>query len=577
MSTVAIKPLDIDKNPPRHFLPAGFTIDTWANLEPFFEELLQRPINNAQDLQQWFKDNSELGAVISQDVGWRYIKMTTDTANEAYQQAYQDFVTQIQPQISPFSNKLNKKALESPYLKELEGEAYQIMVKLMQKDFELFREENIPLQTQAQTKAAEYGTISGAMTVTINNEEMTLQQAGVLLQEQDRNLRETVYRQIQGRRHEDAPKLDQLYNELIQLRHQIAVNAGFENYRDYMFVSLGRMDYTPQDCFDFHEAVQKEVVPLLDQLAQKRKNELGVDSLRPWDKSVDPTGQPPLKPFSTPEQLTERTIEAFKQLDPFLGSCLLTLKEMGHLDLESRKGKAPGGYNYPLMEMGVPFIFMNATSTLRDMVTLLHEGGHAVHSLVTRNLELTDFKDFPSEVAELASMSMELITMDYWHLFFENEQDLKRAKMQHLEQIIETLPWVAVIDKFQHWVYENPNHTVQERTAKWNEIQDAFGDTLTNYEGLQHFKDIVWHKQLHLFEVPFYYIEYAIAQLGAVAVWKNYKENPQKGLEGYLNALHLGYTRSVPAIYQAAGIRFDFSQAYIKSLMGFVQEQMEAL
>ena len=250
---------------------------------------------------------------------------------------------------------------------------------------------------------------------------------------------------------------------------------------------------------------------------------------------------------------------------------------MGHLDLESRKGKAPGGYNYPLEEIGVPFIFMNATSNLRDLVTLLHEGGHAVHSIVTRELPLNAFKNPPAEVAELASMSMELLTMDHWHVFFENPADLRRAKIQHLESLIETLPWVATIDKFQHWIYENPAHTVEERQRAWLTIFEQFSDTITDWNGLEDFKKQLWQRQLHIYEVPFYYIEYGMAQLGAIGVWRNFKQNPARGLSGYLNALKMGYTAPIGEIYAAAHVPFDFSKAYIAELMDFVKQELESL
>ena len=250
---------------------------------------------------------------------------------------------------------------------------------------------------------------------------------------------------------------------------------------------------------------------------------------------------------------------------------------MGHLDLESRKGKAPGGYNYPLAEIGVPFIFMNATSTLRDMITILHEGGHAIHSFVTRDLELGHFKSTPSEVAELASMSMELISMEHWDVYFDRPEDLKRAKKEHLEQILETLPWVATIDKFQHWIYQHPSHSLEDRKREWNAIFDQFSDSITVWDGLEHARDYLWQKQLHLFEVPFYYIEYGMAQLGAVAVWKNFKQDPVSGLNSYLDALKLGYKRSIPEIYKAANIKFDFSQEYIRELMNFVREELASL
>ncbi|MEM7108175.1 MAG: M3 family oligoendopeptidase, partial [Bacteroidota bacterium] len=498
--------------------------------------------------------------------------------NEEYTKAYQFFVQEIQPPMAPYSDQLNRKVNDSPFLKTLESEAgYDIMIREIRKDIEIFREENIPLATKMQTETQKYSQISGAMSVSIDGQEMTLPQAAVLLQSTDRTKRKEVYHVIAERRLQDRDKLDELFNTLIGLRTQIAVNAGFANYRDYMFKSMGRFDYTPADCFAFHESVQHEVVPLLNGLASERKDKLGISDLKPWDKAVDPDNREALKPFDGGEDLTNKTVECFSRLDPYLGQCLSIMKEMGHLDLESRKGKAPGGYNYPLSEIGVPFIFMNATSTLRDMVTLLHEGGHAVHSFLARDLELTEFKHTPSEVAELASMSMELISMDHWDIFFPNEDELKRAKKEHLEQIIETLPWVATIDKFQHWIYENPKHTVSDRIAQWNTVVDDFSDTVTHWEGLSEHKNVLWQKQLHLYEVPFYYIEYGMAQLGAIAVWKNYKEDPAAGLQGYMNALKLGYTKSIPEVYKAANIEFNFSRDYIKSLINFVQSELNQL
>ena len=564
--------------PERSFIPEAFKLKDWDSVKPFFDDLLERPINSIADLKKWFADNSEVGAIISEDAGWRYINMTRYTENKDYAESYQYFVQEIQPHIAPYSDKLNRKAIESPFLEALEPkEGYDIMIREMRKDIEIFREENIPLSTEAQTETQKYSQISGAMSVEIDGQEMTLQQAAVLLQSTDRDERERVYHAIAQRRLEDKNTLDELFNRLIQLRTQMAKNADFENYRDYMFKSMGRFDYTPEDCFAFHESVQTEVVPLLDTLASERQNQLGVDRLKPWDKAVDPQSRDALKPFHGGEDLTDKTIECFKRLDPYLGQCLSIMKEMGHLDLESRKGKAPGGYNYPLSEIGVPFIFMNATSTLRDMVTILHEGGHAVHSFLIRDLELNDFKHTPSEVAELASMSMELISMDHWDIFFSDPEDLKRAKKEHLEQIIETLPWVATIDKFQHWIYENPKHTITERQSEWNNILDAFSDTVTDWTGLNENKNYLWQKQLHLFEVPFYYIEYGMAQLGAIAVWKNYKENAQVGLQGYMNALKLGYTRSIPEVYKAANIEFNFSRTYIKELIAFVKNELDRL
>ena len=564
------------KRPVRKFLPEDFMLTSWGALKPYFDDLLSRPLTAKEDLKKWFSDRSELESIISEDLAWRYIRMTCYTENQEYLKRYQDFIQNIQPEIAPVSDQLNKKAAASEYLDSLASEeGYNILIRNLRKEIEIFRDENVPLFTEISTETQKYAQINGAMTVEVDGKTLTLQQAAVFLMSTDRAKREEVYRKINERRLRDKETLDALFSKLIQLRHQVAVNAGFKNFRDYMFKALGRFDYTPQDCFNFHDAIANEVVPLLNQFADERRNSLGVDSLRPWDKAVDPEGREALKPFTSGNELTEKTIRVFKNLDTYLGQCLSVMQTMGHLDLESRIGKAPGGYNYPLAEVGVPFIFMNATSTLRDMVTIMHEGGHAIHNFLTRDLALNDFKSTPSEVAELASMSMELISMDHWNIFFAEGTELTRAKREHLEDIIETLPWVATIDKFQHWIYENPQHTIEDRQREWNRIFDQFADSVTDWSGLQDTKDFMWQKQLHLYEVPFYYIEYGMAQLGAIAVWRNFRKDPQKGLQGYQNALKLGYLRTIPEIYEAANIKFDFSRPYIKELMGFVKKELD--
>ncbi len=561
----------------RVFIGEEFDLKSWDDLQPFYDNLKAREINSVSDLRQWFLDRSELESYLSENFAWRYIRQTCDTANTGLINALQFFITEIQPKLAEYGNELDKKAVESKYLNELTDQGFSITIRGMKKAIELFREENIPLQTEMQTEERRYGAIAGAMTVTLDGEEMTLQKASDRLQSTDRAVREEAWHAVAERRYQDHEALDELLNKLVTLRDQVGKNAGFDNYRDYMFAAMGRFDYTPQDCFNFHASVKEAVVPLLNDMASSRKSALKVDQLRPWDTKVDPKGLAPLKPFNSGEELLDKTILCFSRLDPFLGKCLQIMKNMKHLDLESRKGKAPGGYNYPLEEIGVPFIFMNATSNLRDMITLLHEGGHAVHSLVTRDLALNSFKHTPSEVAELASMSMELITMDFWDEFFDNENDLRRAKIQHLESIIETLPWVATVDKFQHWMYENPTHTADERTDAWVRIYQEFTDEVLDWSGLESFRKYLWQRQLHIYEVPFYYIEYGIAQLGAIGVWKNYRENPEEGLKGYLDALKLGYTAPITEIYAAANIPFDFSREYITELMQFVRNELERL
>ncbi|RTQ48177.1 M3 family oligoendopeptidase [Hymenobacter gummosus] len=563
--------------PPRHYLPEGFTVTDWAAIEPYFVELRDRAVGSGAELERWLLDRSELESVLSEDLAWRYIRMTCDTQDQARAEAFQYFVSEIEPQVAPYDHALNEKLVASPYAPELDQDKYRIFLRSVRRALEIYRAENIPLKTDISTKQQEYAATAGAMTVTLDGEEMTLQRAADRLKDTDRAKREEAWRAIQDRRLQDAQKLDGLFTELVGLRHQMALNADFPNFRDYMFAALGRFDYTPEDCFAFHRAIRETVVPLIDELDLERRQDLALPELRPWDLDVDTSGKAPLRPFGTGEELLEKTITVFQRLDSFLGDCLTTMRDMGHLDLESRKGKAPGGYNYPLDETGVPFIFMNATSSLRDVITMLHEGGHAVHSFLTRRLPMGADKHPPSEVAELASMSMELISMDYWDVFFTDADELRRAKKTHLESVLETFPWVATIDKFQHWVYENPTHTSEQRQQRWTEVFDEFNQRTVSWQGLEGYKPWLWQKQLHLYEVPFYYIEYAMAQLGAIAVWRNFRQNPQAGLDAYKRALALGYTATIGEIYEAAGIRFDFSTEYLRSLADFVHSEMARL
>ncbi len=561
----------------RHYLSQDFTITNWDQLSPFLEELKNRTINSAEDLKKWLKDVSELEAVVNEDGAWRYIKMTCNTQDEELQKSFDFFVTEIEPFMAPFSNDLHKKLINCPYIEQLEKDTYFVYIRGVKKSIELYREENIALNTEMRKKEQEYGTISATQTITHEGEEMTLQKAATYFKSNDRTLRETIYKKIQERRAKDETTLNDLYSQLIDLRHQMALNTGFSNYRDYKHQELGRFDYSVQDCYSFHDAIQQHIVPLVKQNEQKRKDALKLESYKPWDKDVDTDGKAPLKPFSSGDDLTEKTISCFNTIDSYFAECIQTMQNMKRLDLESRIGKAPGGYNYPLMETDVPFIFMNAVGLHRDMVTMVHEGGHAVHAFLAANLELTEFKSTPSEVAELASMSMELISMEHWEPFFPNADDLKRAKKEQLNDVLKGLPWIASIDKFQHWIYTNPKHTVAERYACWLQISKDFGTGVVDYTGLKHHLQRSWQAQLHLFEVPFYYIEYGMAQLGAIAVWRNYKQNPELAIKNYKNALALGYTKTIPEIYKAAGIKFDFSPAYVKDLADFVKKEYELL
>jgi oligoendopeptidase F len=571
-------PLSADiKKLPRHFLPVDFTIINWESLEPYFKELDERVIYSLADLEQWLKDASELEAVISEDACWRQIKMTCDTENKKLEEAFNFFMMEIQPKIQPYSDKLNKKLVDCPFTKELDQTSYFTYLRNVKKNIELFREANIPLQAELSVMQQQFGVSSGKMTVDVNGQEYTLQQAAKFLEDPNRELREEVYRKINDRRLQDKKTLNDLFSSLLSKRHQVALNTGFENYRDYRFTELGRFDYNKEACFQFHEAVKLHVMPLVNQLYEIKKKKLGLDSLRPWDVEAEPAGIQPLRPFKNGEELTEKTIACFNELKPFFGNCLRKMKAMGHLDLESRKGKAPGGYNCPLAESGAPFIFMNAAGQFDDVTTMVHEGGHAIHSFLAHELELTGFKEYPTEIAEVASMAMELFSMDKWHVFFDTKEELTRAKEQQLERVITIFPWIATIDKFQHWVYENPNHTEEERAGKWLNIMEEFSSPVIDFSGLEEYRKFGWQRQLHLFEVPFYYIEYGIAQLGAIGLWQQYKQNPESAINNYIEALKLGGTKTLPELFKAAGLQFDFSPGHISQLMTFVKKELEGL
>lgn len=557
----------------RTFLPTDYSITDWASIQDFYNNLLTRELNSLEHLKKFLADWSELEGVLEEDAGWRYIRTSCDTTDLESKERYVYYITAIAPQVTAVTDQLHQKVLAAKAVHRLRQEIqYDLFFRKIENQMRCYREENIPIQTEIDLNTREFSVISGAMVVNIANQELTLQQAAAHLESTDRAFRKEVYNKIQERRLQDKDRLNDLYSKLIQQRNQLALNAGFKNFRDYAFVAMNRFDYTPEDCFTFHEAIKLEIVPLLNELAEDRKTKLSVPALQPFDHAVDIQSRPPLRPFSDAQELIDKTIRVFNQIDPFLGNCLRTMERMGHLDLSSRKGKAPGGYNYPLDETGVPFIFMNAASTVGDMLTMFHEGGHAVHAFLVHNLTLNAFKHCPSEIAELASMSMELLTMPHWHIFFDNQEDLNRAKKDHLIHVVSCLPWMAAIDAFQHWVYEHPNHSLSERAVNWNRIFSSFSDSVTDWGGYEEVKNLLWQKQLHLFEVPFYYIEYAIAQLGAIGVWQNSQINPQQALESYLNALRLGHTAPIRKVYQTAGVDFSFGREHIRSLVQFIRK-----
>ncbi len=570
-------PIKIAQRKPRSFVAEELRIDSWDNLESYFKDIISREITTPEELIVWLSDISELEAVISDDLAWRYIRMTCDTTDSKSKESYERFVRNIDPQVKEYHNKINHRFLDVITMEGFDQKKYQVYINTTKRQIDLFCQQNIPLFTELQVQEQAFNTISGRMMVTIEGKELTLQQAAFLLNNNDRYQREQVFGKIYDRRKEDVEELDQLFSNMVTVRDEIAQNAGYGNYRDYRHDEFCRFDYTIEDCLQFHNSIASEILPVIDEILERRKKLLKVDVLKPWDLEVDPNGMLPLKPFHSTEGLIDKTIDLFYKIRPEFGEQIEVMKKLEHLDLDSRKGKAPGGYNYPLLETGVPFIFMNSVGSHKDLITMMHEGGHAIHSSLMNSLELSAFKDVPIEVAELASMTMELFSMEWWSMFYDDQSTLKRARYQQLTRVLSIFPWVAAVDKFQHWIYLHPKHTIDERNKIWVELYNSFSSEIIDWSGQEHGFAIAWQKQPHIFTLPFYYIEYAIAQLGAIALWKRFRQDPESAVSDYRKALCLGGSKTMREVYEAAGIQFDFSKEYVGELATFVKEELLTL
>lgn len=560
----------------RKFIPSDLKIKKWDDLAQFAQQLSEATLKTQSHLESWLLLRSELDSILEEEKAWLYINQSCYTNNKAFSDAFTEFIREFDENYALLTNTLNQKLIEY-CTHNTYSDDYEIFIRGIRKQTEIFREENVKLLSELEIEEQKYGTVTGAMSILYKNEELTLQQAQNLLKSGDRKIRQEAFELIWRRRGKDFNTLNELFSHLLSSRHIIAKNAGYKNYLEYRFDQLGRFDYTIKDCELFHESISKEILPLVKLLHEERKEKLGLDCIKPYDLDVDIELKEPLKPFNTTDELIEKTIQCFSEIDGEFGEFISVMHKNGYLDLASRKGKAPGGYNYPLYESNIPFIFMNATNNLRDLETMMHEGGHAIHSFLSKDLKYVYFKDIPAEIAEVASMAMELISMEHWHHFFDNEEDLKRAKRSQLEGVIFVLPWVATIDKFQHWLYSNPGHTVADRLKAWNKIEMEFSSEIVDWEGYEDHRANMWQKQIHLFQFPLYYIEYGIAQLGAIAIWKNYMENPGKAISAYKQALSLGYSKTLPELYAAANIKFDFSVEYIRSLMDFLQKEYKSI
>ena len=560
----------------RRFVPSAADLGRVEQVVALYETLLSREIGSSETLEAWVLDRSELSAAVTQEGAIRYIAMTCQTDDAERAAAYRHFVEKVQPAIEPLSDELDRKYLVDRERFGLQERRYQVYDRGIRADVSLFRQENVPLQTEVALLSQEYQTLCGAMTVEFRGQERTLPQMKKFLLEPDRALRESAWRATAQRRLADRDRLEELFGKMLDLRNRIAAYAGCADYREYVFRNYHRFDYTPADCARYHQAVEVHVVPLWRQILTERRSRMCLDALRPWDTAVDPEGRPPLAPFETVDELMAGAQEIFTRTDPVLGRQFDDMRRLGLLDLASRKGKAPGGYQSTLNEAREPFIFMNAVGTDDDVRTLLHEGGHAFHALAAADEPLLSYRHAPMEFCEVASMGMELLADDHLDVFYQGP-DLLRSRREHLETIVSLLPWIATVDAFQSWIYTHPGHTADERRRAWLQVHERFSPGVVDWSGLDEEHGYLWHRQLHIFEYPFYYIEYGIAQLGALGLWVRARQEGRKALADYRQALALGGSRPLPELFAAAGLKFDFSARTVQPLVGAVADELRRL
>lgn len=559
------------------YIPADFRLTSWESLEPHFTALENEEITSVAGLEEWLVKLSQWEAQVHEEKAWRHIRMTCNTQDAAVVDAYQDFVNNIYPPMVIAVHRMVEKALALPFFRDLNDAGYMVLKRSFVNEVEIFNEESVPLISEATTLARHFDRIAGSLQIEHEGEKLTLQQSALLLESPDRKLREKAWRAASEARGAVRTQLHNLFSQLIEIRTRISALCGFPSFTDYAYRQMERYDYGRAEAEDFRNSIALVVRPLYEAQLKERCELLGLERLRPWDLAVDLSGGKVLAPFGSTEELVTKSIAALTGVSPQFGSFLREMKERGLLDLDSRMGKSPGGYNYPLPVTGAPFIFMNAANSWNDVVTMMHESGHAVQSFLMRDINLFPYRDVPSEMAELASMSMELFSLDFLGVFYPEAADLKRARLEQVTRMIVLLPWIAAVDHFQHWVYDNPAHSVAERNREWRKIYERYHGTLVDWTGLEDELDHFWQKQGHLYRSPFYYIEYGIAQLGAVAVWRNYRRDPVQAIELYKKALALGNSRPLPEVYRTAGVQFDFSAGYITELMDFLQEEIRKM
>ncbi|MFE6139887.1 M3 family oligoendopeptidase [Bacillus sp. NPDC057893] len=546
-------------------------------LENELSTLLSKPISSGEDLENWLKIQSKLIWEIEEQLRSHYIDFQCNTDNKEIKDTFEYDQQYVRPLLKRYQNSFDNKYLESPFRMQLDPKTYSILDKKIKNAQTLFCEKNIDLEVKEDKLVTEYFEITGSLTALWDGEEKTITELQSYLQNPNRDIRKKAKTLISEKFLSVENNLQHILNELIAIRHQKAKNIQLDNYRDYMFKKYERFDYTADDCYELAESIRQYVVPLTDKILNEKKDELQVDILRPWDVVAVAPNQKVLKPIQNEKELIEKSTHIFNKLDIEFSALLNRMYEHNCLDLRSRKGKAAGGFCEYLPASQLSFIFMNLNYTQDDILTFIHEMGHSIHNECIKQLKIRQYIEIPAETAELASMTMELFSIKYWDAFYKDKKDLKQAKVNFFKDIITYLPGMLIVDQFQHWLYENPNHTFEERNEKYLELQKTYQSSVVNINGYENWFATGWLPVLHIFEVPFYYIEYAIAQLGALQMYKQYKENPKQALQNYKKALSLGSTKTIKEVYEAAGIHFDFSGKTVKDLMAFVEEELNLL
>lgn len=552
-------------------------ISNVLQLEKTLSTLLNKMISSKLDLENWLKEQSKVIWDIEEQLRSHYIAFQCNTDDEEIKDTFEHDQQFVKPLLKRYQNLLDNKYLESPFRMELDSNVYGLLDTKIKNAQKLFCEENIELEIKEDKLITEYFEITGGLSGIWDGEEKTITELQSYLQDSNRDTRKKAKTIISEKFLSVEKELQNILNQLIEIRHQKAKNIQLENYRDYMFKKYERFDYSAKDCYELAESIRKYVVPLKDKILLEKKDKLQVDTLRPWDVSAVTPDQKVLKPIANENDLIEKSTHIFNKLDVEFSALLNRMYKHNCLDLTSRKGKAAGGFCEYLPASQLSYIFMNLNYTQDDIVTFIHEMGHSIHNELIKPLKLRQYIEIPAETAELASMTMELFSLNYWDTFYTDKKDLKQAKINFFKDVISYLPIMLIVDQFQHWLYENPSHTSEERNEKYLQLQKHYQSSVIHIDGYENWIATSWLPVLHIFEVPFYYIEYAIAQLGALQMYKQYKEDPKQALENYKKALSLGSSQSIKEVYDAAGIRFDFSGETIKELMLFVEKELELL